>query len=122
MIEPLAVRVAKRLGKLPEQPQTRIGGQVGQLLAQETIEPDRVRIELEHQRRPKFRLAEVQHPQDTWMIDTFQHAELAHRHAAKPFTLIRRGGTRVRIDPNTARHSQACMFRQKILPAIALAK
>src|SRR5262245_61528377 len=46
MIEPLAVRVAKRLGKLPEQPQTRIGGQVGQLLAQETIKPDRVRIVL----------------------------------------------------------------------------
>src|SRR5271170_2566403 len=66
MIETLAVRMAKRLGKLSEQAQTRVGSQVGQLLAQESIKPYRVWIVLEHQRRPKLHLSEVQHPQDTW--------------------------------------------------------
>ena len=56
------------------------------------------------------------------MIDPLKNAELAHGHAAKALALIRGRGTRVRIDPDAARHSEARVFRQKILPAITLAE
>ena len=77
---------------------------------------------LEYKRRAKFRFTEVEHPEDPGMIDPLKNAELAHGHAAQAFALIRGGGTRVRIDPDAARHSETRVLRHKILPAIALAE
>ena len=56
------------------------------------------------------------------MIDPFQHAELAHRHATEPFAFIGRSCSRVRINPDAARYAEARMLRNEVLPAIAFAK
>ena len=77
---------------------------------------------LKYKRRAKFRFTEVEYPEDPGMIDPLKNAELAHGHAAQTFALIRGRGTRIRIDPDAACHSEARVFRHKILPAITLAE
>ena len=77
---------------------------------------------LKHQRRAKFRLAEVEHPEDPGMIDALKNTELAHGHAAKAFPLIGRGGTGIRINPDATRNPETCVLCSEVLPAIALTK
>jgi hypothetical protein len=77
---------------------------------------------LEHQRGAKFRFTEVEHPEDTGVINALKDTELAHGHAAKALALIGGRGTGIRINPDAARHSETCMLCNEVLPAIALAK
>jgi hypothetical protein len=75
---------------------------------------------LEHQRRAKFRFTEVEHPENSGMIDALTNAELAHGHATEALALIWGGGAGVRINPDAARNSKTRMLCDEILPAISL--
>jgi hypothetical protein len=112
--------MAKGLGQLTEQPQTRFRRQIRQLLPKKAIEPNGRWVVLEHQSRTKLRFSEVEHPEDPAMFDALKNAELAHGHPTEALALVGGGGAGVRINPDATRNSKTRMLCDEILPAISL--
>jgi hypothetical protein len=116
------VRVGHRLAQLPDQVQPLGERQLPETPRHEAVQPERIRIVLEHERRSEFGLAVVENALDALVLQPFQDAGLALGGAREAVPCLRRGGAGVGVDANPALHTRRCVPRGEVLPVVALAE
>ena len=84
MIQPLAVSIGDGFSQLPEQGEALIEGKSIAMRREEAIEANSGRVVLEHQRRARLASAKIESPQNTGMVDPFEHFELALGGSGQP--------------------------------------
>ena len=119
--EALAVGVLQRLGEVAHELQPLRQRQARAVVAHQVVEPHRVRVVLEQQRRAEFGVLVVLGLEDAGMLDAFEHLEFPPRLPGPRRTGLRAGRAGHGVDAHAAVDGvDRDMLRGPVLEAVAL--